>query len=105
MSSVRSVSRLGPNRMHTLIGVVTPTSEPARRKSASAPLITPRSAPSVRLKCVYHWYFVRLVRIACWGLGISPPSVDRGGAHRTDRAVSPLVPAIVLFLLACTQPS
>src|SRR5262245_23449079 len=56
--------------MHTLIGTVTPVSAPAARASAIACLMTPRSAPSVRLKWVYHWYFSRLVRIACCGLGM-----------------------------------
>src|SRR4029079_3789054 len=58
---------------------MTPTSWPAVRTSLSAFLITPRSAPSVRLKCVYHWYLVRLVRIACWGLGMSALLVGRTG--------------------------
>src|SRR6476659_5549874 len=69
-SPVRSASSFGPNRKQTLIGTVMPTSEPAARVSRIAALMTPRSAPSVLLRCVYHWYFVRFVRIACWGFGI-----------------------------------
>src|SRR4051812_4708526 len=70
MSAPRSASNVGPSKMHTLIATVTPTSEPAWRTSRSAALMTSRSAPSVRLMCVYHWYLVRLVRIACCGFGI-----------------------------------
>src|SRR5437773_2504995 len=83
-----------------LMGVVTPVCAPAARVSRSACLMTPRSAPSVRLKCVYHWYLVRLVRIACWGLGmrLTPkvdwlgalfPSVSRFAAQRRPATATP----------------
>src|SRR5262249_14700246 len=72
MSSVRSARSVGPNRMHTLMGVITPTSAPAVRAFLSALLMTPRSPPSVRLKCVYRWYLVRSVRIACCGFAMAP---------------------------------
>src|SRR6476646_3729469 len=88
MSSVRSASSVGPNRMHTFTGVVTPTSEPAARRLRRASLITPRSAPSVRLKCVYHWYLVRLVRIACCGFGIAAPLLRRGSVFYTAQELS-----------------
>src|SRR4029077_13138878 len=86
-SPPRSASRVGPSRMHTLIGVVTPTSAPAARAALMASLITPRSAPSVRLMCVYHWYFSRLVRMACSGLAMQDHcSYTGGGSARHGSA-------------------
>src|SRR5688500_1952696 len=73
MSSVRSASRVGPNRMTTLTGVIMPTELPASRRSRSAALITLRSAFSVRLKCTYHWYLVRSFRMPGCGLGMTVP--------------------------------
>src|SRR4051812_14352263 len=80
MSSVRSASRVGPKRMHTLTTEpTTPTSLPAARATLMASLMTPRSAPSVRLRWVYHWYLVRLVRIACCGFAMAGFGLLHGG--------------------------
>src|SRR5262249_26998462 len=79
------------------------TSAPAALAVFSACLMTPRSAPSVRLKWVYHWYFSRLVRIACCGLGISPfpsasdaPDTTVQGYPRGRTTATTLVQSIVL---------
>ena len=78
MSSVRSASSVGPNRTAHVDGTTSRRRRsPAARASRRACLITPRSAPSVRLKCVYHWYFVRLVRIACCGFAMTAPILAR----------------------------
>ena len=56
-----------------------------RARRASACLMTPRSAPSVRLRCVYHWYFGEVgrgSRAAAW------PLISSKGSRLAGRTVA-----------------
>ena len=97
MSSVRSASSVGPNRMQRLTAVVTPSGPQSWRSSWSARLITPRSAPSVRLRWTYHWYFSRFAKMAGCGcaMGTDPHCGSRmlavllGQANRHRQVLAP----------------